>query len=104
LEIEGWQDVLEVLSEMEFRKSWSEYQRSGPRTKSGKLYKPDAGALFKIAMGSRPKVRIIAEPKPEGPPREPMTAERRQAIMDEVGFRGNIDVKSFNSKPEENDA
>ena len=101
LEIEGWQDVLEVLSEVEFRKAWAEYQRTGPRTKAGKLYKPDAGALYLIAMDARPKVTIVADPKPEEPPRERMTAEQRQQISDEVNFGGNVKVKSFDAKPEE---
>lgn len=101
LELEGWIDVLEGLSEMEFRKSWAEYQRSGPRTQAGKLYKPDAGALYAIAMDSRPKVRIVPEPTTPEPERIQATAEQRQAIMKEVNFSGDVAVKSFSSKPSE---
>lgn len=92
-------DVLEVLSEVEFRKSWAEYQRSGPRTKAGKLYKPDAGALYAIAMDSRPKVRIVPEPTTPEPEKVRVTPEQMQKIIEETGFGGPVKVKPFNSKP-----
>ncbi len=101
MEIEGWQDVLEVLSEVEFRKAWAEYQRSGPRTKTGKLYKPDAGALYGIAMDARPRVTVVPDPVADEPERIPASAEFRQAEMDRIGFHGKVKVKSFNAKPSE---
>ena len=101
LEVEGWLDTVENLDVPEFRKAWAEYQRSGPRTKAGKLYKPDAGALYLIAMDARPKVRIVPDPAPVEVVREPMSPERRQAIMDDVGFHGDIQVHKFTDKPKE---
>ena len=50
LELEGWMDVLEPLTEDEIRRAWVEYQRTGPRTARGALRRPDAGALYRIAM------------------------------------------------------
>ena len=50
VEIEGWMDVLEVCSHSQIRLAWAAYQKEGPRTQSGKLCKPDAGALYRIAM------------------------------------------------------
>ena len=37
LEIEGWLDVLQDLSEAEVRDAWGSYQRNGARTASGRL-------------------------------------------------------------------
>jgi hypothetical protein len=65
LEIEGWPDVLQNCSHSEIRVAWAEYQKSGPRTQAGKLYKPDAGALYHIVLKARPKLRLV---KPEPPP------------------------------------
>jgi hypothetical protein len=72
LELEGWMDVLENCSHSEIRKGWATYQRTGPRTQSGKLYKPDAGALYQIILRSRPRPQA-------GPGARPMTAEERAA-------------------------
>jgi len=72
LEFEGWMDVLENCSHSEIRNAWASYQRTGPRTQTGKLYKPDAGALYQIILRSRPR------PRP-GPEARPMTAEERKA-------------------------
>lgn len=72
LELEGWMDVLESCSHSEIRNAWASYQRSGPRTQTGKLYKPDAGALYKIIWHSRPRPQA-------GPDARSMTAEERKA-------------------------
>lgn len=87
LEIEGWMDVLENCSHSEIRKAWATYQRTGPRTASGKLYKPDAGALWKIVQSMRPKPKPV-ETKPE-PQRERVTAEAAQEILSRAGFKVN---------------
>ena len=73
LELEGWMDVLENCSHSEIRKAWAEYQKTGPRTQSGKLYKPDAGALYLIIINSRPKPKVV-QLNPE-PLRKPLTQE-----------------------------
>ena len=84
-EIQGWVDVLETCSHSEVRAAWAEYQRSGPRNALGRLLKPDAGALWRIVMASRPKPKPapikaqIAEA-----PRERMSPERVREIMREV--------------------
>jgi hypothetical protein len=85
IELKGWVDVLEGCSAAEMRAAWATYQRSGPRTGSGRLVKPDAGALWWIVMASRPKPKPapiraqIAEV-----PRERITPERAREIMREV--------------------
>ena len=53
LEMEAWMDVLEPLAEDEIRAAWAEYQRQGPRSAKGALYRPDAGALYRLAMQAR---------------------------------------------------
>lgn len=88
MEIEGWMDVLENCSHSEIRKAWAVYQRSGPRTAAGKLYKPDAGALWKIVQGMRPKPKPVeAEPEPQRDPR--VSKEAAQEILEKAGFRVN---------------
>jgi len=72
MELEGWMDVLENCSHSEIRKAWATYQRTGPRTQAGKLYKPDAGALYQIILRARPKPKAV-------PDARPMTAEERKA-------------------------
>jgi len=47
-------------------------------------------------LGSQPK-----PPEPEEPHREPMTAERREAIMRELGFSGNVSLRKSIDKPGE---
>ena len=42
IELEGWMDVLEPLTEREIRDAWAVYQRTGPRSRNGALRKPDA--------------------------------------------------------------
>lgn len=88
LELEGWMDVLENCSHSEIRKAWATYQRTGPRTASGKLYKPDAGAIYKIVQQNRPKPRVVPTPEPER--EEPrVSAEAAQEILKEIGFKVN---------------
>ena len=83
LEIEGWCDVLENCAHSEIRQAWAAYQKTGPRTKAGKLYKPDAGALYRIIMATRPKPRIVARSEPE---REPCPPEVAAEIVAKAGF------------------
>lgn len=89
MEIEGWMDVLENCSHSEIRMAWARYQKDGMRTERGRLYKPDAGALYRIILNSRPLPQIVRRPVFFGPwlPDEPRvlpTAERRAEIMREV--------------------
>lgn len=53
IETEGYLDVLENVSHSEFRAAWADYQINGPRTAAGKLIKPDAGAIYNIAIANR---------------------------------------------------
>jgi hypothetical protein len=62
LEIEGWMDVLENCSHSDIRDAWRDYQKRGPRTQSGRLYKPDAGALFRIIEERRPRLSVAPTP------------------------------------------
>jgi hypothetical protein len=85
IELEGWVDVLEGCTAAEIRAAWTSYQRSGPRTASGRLAKPDAGALWRIVMASRPKPKPLPiRPQVEEAPRERMSPERVRQIMREV--------------------
>lgn len=85
LEIEGWQDVLENCSHSEIRMAWATYQKTGPRTESGKLCKPDAGALYRIVMANKPKPKLA--PKPAEKPRgERATPEEMAAIRKKYEF------------------
>ena len=84
-EIQGWIDVLETCSHNEIRAAWTDYQRSGPRNSTGRLLKPDAGALWRIVIASRPR----PTPRPITPqaieqPRERVTRERALVIMRET--------------------
>ena len=97
LEIEGWQDVLENCKHSEIRQAWAEYQKMGPRTKSGKLCKPDAGALYQIILRKRPKPALVKEPEPERPPR--VTAQRKAEISAEAGFGHLATVQAVLKKP-----
>ena len=85
IEIEGWCDVLENCSHSEIRAAWAGYQKTGARTKNGKLYKPDAGALYIIILNARPKPKPV--PKPIETQREPMATKERRAeiIAEEFG-------------------
>lgn len=89
LELEGWMDVLENCSHSEIRKAWAKYQRTGPRTATGKLYKPDAGAIYKMVMDTRPRPKLVRREIPE-PKREPrVTKEQATAILKDANFRVN---------------
>lgn len=90
VELQGWLDVLEPLSESEVRRAWADYQKSGPRSGSGRLLRPDAGAIRQIAMNERAdalrKTRAVLPP-PTEPPRERVSAEAAAAILADLGFR-----------------
>lgn len=49
IELETWLDTLGAMTCDQFRAAWIAYQRTGPRTAKGRLYKPDAGAIWKLA-------------------------------------------------------
>lgn len=88
LELEGWLDVLEPLDDTEVRAAWAEYQRSGPRSAAGKLLRPDAGALYRIAMQARANAarldRLRNPPPPPPPPPviDDAERERRRAFAE----------------------
>ena len=102
LELEGWLDVLEPLTEAEIRSAWAEYQRSGPRSARGNLIKPDAGALYRIAASARQAEasRHVAAMRASERQAEEQEHARRQAmkptaeeaarITREAGFRMNV--------------
>ena len=86
VEIEGWMDVLENCAHSEMRTAWATYLKVGPRTQSGRLVKPDAGAIYRLIIRARPSPRSVSvkEPARLGPR---ITKERAAEIMKEVGFR-----------------
>lgn len=94
LEIEGWCDVLEPCTQDEIRRGWANYQISGPRTSTGRLYKPDAGAILALIWGARHR-EALARPQrpasaPEEEPRIAVTPEQREQIMRDVYRNGAI--------------
>lgn len=48
IELETWLDTLGDMTCDQFRDAWITYQRTGPRTAKGRLYKPDAGAIWRL--------------------------------------------------------
>lgn len=84
IEIEGWMDVLESCSQDEIRQAWASYQRGGPRTASGKLCKPDAGAIYRLVMAARPKTAVVRQIDDAPRPAPPCSPEAAQRIMREV--------------------
>lgn len=90
VEVEGWLDVVDGLTEAEFRDAWAEYQRTGPRSERGALLRPDAGAIYGIAMKARAAtlaVKRAALAPPTEPPRERVSADAAAAILAQAGFR-----------------
>lgn len=91
LQVEGYVDVLQHVSHGELRDAWAEYQRTGPRTRAGRLLRPDAGALLELVVRDRARKQapvIAPRPAPELTPREGFLDRKSAAeIMDEVGFR-----------------
>ena len=87
LELEGWMDVLQTCSHSEIRGAWRDYQIDGPRTEMGVLKKPDAGAIYRLLMKSKPKLKIavVNSAEPQRGPR--CSKETAQEIMKTVGFR-----------------
>lgn len=68
-------DVLENCSHSEIRTAWANYQKTGPRTNTGRLVKPDAGALYRLIINARPKPELV-QTRPE-------TAEEREQRLAE---------------------
>jgi|AntRauTorckE5430_2_1112549.scaffolds.fasta_scaffold14282_3 hypothetical protein len=87
LEHETWMDVLETCSHSEIRAAWAEYQKTGPRTQAGKLYKPDPGALYKIIMKRRPKPPPKPAPEIEDKRGPRVSKERIREVFEELGCR-----------------
>lgn len=97
LEVEGWMDVLEYTTPHEIRMAWADYQKEGPRTKAGKLYRPDAGAIHNLIMRRRRLSQPAPQQKPEEERRGPKpTDEQRASILEQYGM-GHI-IKRFGSK------
>ncbi|MCB1355988.1 MAG: hypothetical protein KDK53_05645 [Maritimibacter sp.] len=69
IEMETWLDVIGKLGQDEIRAAWSDYQKTGPRTRDGKLYRPDPGAIYLRVMKLRKKQREAWEADQIGGPR-----------------------------------
>lgn len=92
IQIEGWLDVLQELSEQELRDSWADYQRTGPRNAARTLKRPDPGALRDIAMRAR-DVAAIGRPKPPPEPERVISEEDKarrrefaQSLIERMGY------------------
>ena len=85
VEIEGWMDVLQGFTEYEIRMAWATYQVEANRTASGRMVRPDAGALARIITRHRPKPKLAPAPEPvRTEPR--VTKEQTARILKEAGF------------------
>lgn len=84
MEREAWVETLAPLSHDELLAAWVEYQRTGPRSERGLLIKPDAGALYRIAMERRPKPSVVPMRRSEEPERVPVAPGRVQEIIRQV--------------------
>jgi len=84
MEVEGWVATLETCSHDEVLSAWVSYQRNGPRTERGVLIRPDAGAIYHLALKNRPAppIRVVGT-KPE-PVRPPISPQRAKEIIAEV--------------------
>lgn len=94
VQLEGWLDVLDQFSDDEIRGAWAEYQRKGPRSKAGKLLRPDAGALHQIIVDARAKThqqakRVALPPPPEPEPKR-ISADRAYEILRAAGFEPKL--------------
>lgn len=95
IQLEGWLDVIDCLSEAEVRDAWANYQRTGPRGGNGALRRPDAGAIYSRAMASRGRaaqaLRLVVEAEPPPPEIDAAERDRRRAtaaaILATAGFR-----------------
>ena len=99
MELSDWMDALVGVSADELRTAWAEYQRSGPRSSSGRLARPDPGALYRIAIKARATAAII-NPPPRvqigaPPPAPRMSKERMAEIMAETGYKDMPAPKAF---------
>lgn len=65
-----------------------QYLRDEPRRK------PTPGAILELTRAAAPPPRLIVSHAPPPPPPERISAERANAIMNEVGFR----PKTFGGK------
>lgn len=88
IEMETWLDTLGGVSPDEFRHAVVDYNRTGPRTGSGRLVKPDPGAIWRLISQRRAadfaeSQRCLPPPPPE-PPREIVSAECAREILAEV--------------------
>lgn len=79
IEMETWLDTIGHCSIDDFRSAWVAYQRSGPRTKQGKLYKPDAGAIYKLIRDLNPPISALPPPEPRRAP--PVSKEAASEII-----------------------
>lgn len=99
LELEGWCDVLEDCTQAEIRRAWDLYQKTGPRSQKGTLIKPDAGALHRIVMASRPR-QETKNPDPDAPDERKVASawEKTQARLsrpDAVSGRGMSELRTL---------
>ena len=88
-----WMNALHDFTQDEIDNACGEWVLSNPRRK------PNEGHIRELIIQMRPLPKL--KPEPEEQPRERMTAARRQPIMDEVNFSGDVKVRKPTDKPEE---
>lgn len=90
LELEGWIDVLEGCGDAEIRYAWSEYQKDGPRSRAGRLLRPDAGAIYRLIMAARGRDMLAARAALPRPPPEPDRASVSPDAAREIMRRAGL--------------
>ena len=102
IEIEGWLDVLEGLTEDEVRTAWSNYQKNGPRNDRHVLKRPDPGALHDMAMRHREflarQVKRAAPPPPPPPP-EPSPGDKARVDAVTKRFANAASMQAMSKAP-----
>ena len=97
IELETWLDTLGGISPDEFRHAVVDYNRTGPRTGSGRLVKPDPGAIWRLISQRRAadfvEMQRSLPPPPPPPPKVRVTKEQAAAILKEA-FGRRFDVEN----------
>lgn len=88
VDVDLWATALQQFSHSEIMAGFGAYFNDGPRTKSGKLTKPDPGAIKALIFKARPKPK--PRPVVEDPPRpapSPEELERSAKFVADMGFK-----------------
>lgn len=80
VDVDLWANALQIFTHAEIMDAFGKYFDTGPRSRAGRLIKPDPGAIKALIYAARPKPEIVPEPEPEEKPRGELSAETQQVI------------------------